>query len=78
MTCEALDMSIKPGAYKRLTNKNKVRWHRCYARHLTRRAAHLKSASKARVTRRMAAAQRSWAEGLRIRYGIRKSEVRNT
>ena len=74
MNCKDLDMSIKPDAFKRLSKRDQVRWHLCYAQRLTRRAKHLKSPSKARVTRRMAADQKRWAEGLRIRYGLRKSE----
>ena len=74
MNCADFDMSIKPDAYKRLTPRNKVRWHLCYAKRLTQRAAHLKSPSKARVTRRMAASQKKWAEDLRIRHGLRKSD----
>lgn len=75
MSCEDLDLSIRPDAYKRLSKRNQVRWHLCYAAHLTRRARQLKSPSKARVTRRMAAAQKRWAEGLRIRAGLKKSDV---
>jgi len=74
MTCKDLDLSVKPDAYKRLTRRNRVRWHLCYAARLTRRATHLKGPSKARVTRRMAAAQKRWAEGLRIRYGLKKAD----
>jgi hypothetical protein len=75
MVDETLDMSITPDKFKRLSKKNQVRWHHCYANRLTRSAAHLKRPSKVRITRKMAAAQRKWAEGLRIRYGLTKKEV---
>lgn len=58
MSCDKVNLSIKPAAYKRLTKKNKIKWDECYIKTLKRSRAHTKNQTKKRDLLRMINAQK--------------------
>jgi hypothetical protein len=48
MSCDKVNLSVKPGPYKRMTKKNKIKWHECYIKTLKRSRSHTKNQTKKR------------------------------
>lgn len=44
--CTGINLSVKPGKYRRMTKKNKIKWHKCYMKSLTRHKTHTKRSTK--------------------------------
>ena len=65
MSCEKVNLSIKPGPYRKLTRKNKIKWDECFIKSLERSRAHTKNKTKKRNLLIMIKAQKAHIKKLK-------------
>lgn len=46
MSCDKVNLSVKPAAYNRMTKKNQIKWDECFIKTLKRSRAHTKNKTK--------------------------------